>query len=198
VKPTPAKKQGLIFIISGPSGSGKTTLAERVVKSKGLKDKLIKSVSLTTRPIRSGEREGEDYFFVSERQFQRLLKAKKILEWTRYLGYYYATPKDFIERHLTKGRHLILCLDVKGARMLKRCYPHQTVTIFVKPPSLGALRNRIEKRCDKTSTEEICNRLRMAGRELRAAGEYDYCLLNENLKQVVKALKDIMVSKINA
>jgi guanylate kinase len=198
VNRTQAKKQGLVFVISGPSGSGKTTLASRVVASKELKGKLIKSVSLTTRPMRSGETEGRDYFFVSEGRFRRLLREKKILEWTSYLGYYYATPRALIERLLDQGKHLILCLDVKGARKLKREYPRQTVTIFVKPPSIGTLRSRIEKRCDRTTNKEICSRLHRAGLEMRAAGEYDYCLLNENLQQVVKALKAIIVCKIDA
>jgi guanylate kinase len=192
------KKQGFIFVVSGPSGSGKTTLASRVVTSKKLRGTLLKSVSLTTRPKRSGEREGRDYFFVSAGRFRRLLREKKILERTSYLGYDYATPKAFVERILKKGKHLILCLDVKGARALKRHYPAQTVTIFVKPPSIGTLRSRIEKRCARTTDREICGRLRRATAELRAAGKYDYCLLNKNLRQVVKALQDIIISKIKA
>jgi len=100
VKRKSIKKQSFLFIVSGPSGSGKTTLASSVLKSPELKNRLIKSISLTTRPRRPGEKDKKDYFFVPEERFKKLLKAKKILEWTRYLGYYYATPKDFVESQL--------------------------------------------------------------------------------------------------
>jgi guanylate kinase len=183
-------------VVSGPSGSGKTTLATDVVASKELKKKLSKSISLTTRPRRAGERHKKEYFFVSKKTFQRLLKAKKILEWTKYLGYYYATPKDFVEGQLKKGRSLILCLDLKGARRLKRLYPKNTVTIFVLPPSLNALKERIRKRCDKTKSRELHYRLRLAEKELLLAGSYEYCLLNEDLNRGVKELKSIILSKI--
>ncbi|MDD5155421.1 MAG: guanylate kinase [Candidatus Omnitrophica bacterium] len=192
------KKQGFLFIVSGPSGSGKTTLASGLLKAPELKNSLVRSVSLTTRPRRRGERDKKDYFFVSENEFKRLLKAKKILEWTRYLGYYYATPKDFVEGYLKKNKHLILCLDIKGARALKRFYPENAVTIFVMPSSLSVLKSRIEKRSRETAKEEIRGRLRLAENELLAADTYDYCLVNEDLKQGVEELKGIILAKIKS
>lgn len=196
MKQKPAKRQGLLFVVSGPSGSGKTTLATEILAAKEIKRRLSKSISLTTRPRRPGERDKRDYLFVSKKAFKELLKAKKILEWTRYLGYYYATPKDFVEGRLRKGRSLILCLDLKGARRIKRLYPENTVTIFVLPPSLNALKERIRKRCDKTKPRELHRRLRLAEKELLLADSYDYCLLNEDLKQGVKELKGIILNKI--
>ncbi|MGE5197063.1 MAG: guanylate kinase [Deltaproteobacteria bacterium] len=190
------KKSGFIFIVSGPSGSGKTTLAAEVLRARELKGRVFKSVSFTTRPIRSREKDGKDYFFVSKKDFRELLKAKKILEWTKYLGYYYATPRDFVEGQLKKNRHLILCLDLKGSRKIKRLYPGNTVTIFVMPPSLGVLKNRIKNRCKHTTAEDVHKRLKMARRELLAAERYDYCLLNQDLKQGVKELKGIILSRI--
>jgi guanylate kinase len=127
------KAAGRIFVVSGPSGSGKTTLLKRALAGKFLKKKFVKSVSITTRPKRSGEREARDYFFVKPLEFRRLNKAKKILEWTRYLGYYYGTKKEFLEERLIEGKHLALCLDHKGALRLKKLYPKNTVTIFVDP-----------------------------------------------------------------
>lgn len=185
-----------IFIIAGPSGSGKTTLAKNLLKHPQLKDRLVKSVSLTTRPKRSGEKEARDYFFISEKEFYRLRKSKKILEWTRYLGYYYATPKDFVEDRLAKGRDLIFCLDLKGTLKIKRFYPQNTVAIFILPPSLAALQERIEKRCQKTKQAEIRERLRMAKEEVLASHRYDYCLTNRKLQDTVTKLKEVILKEI--
>jgi guanylate kinase len=189
-------KRGLIFIVSGPSGSGKTTLVGRVLEDGELKKRLVRSVSYATRPKRSGEKNGKHYFFISQTQFKQARKAKKILEWTRYLGYYYATPKDFFEKHLKKGKNIILCLDVKGAFRIKRAYPRNTVTIFVVPPSLGVLGERMRRRCNKTDSEEIRRRVRLAEDELLLAHRYDYCLVNKNLDKVAKELGAIILNKI--
>jgi len=190
------KKQGLIFIISGPSGSGKTTLAEKLLGNKTLKNKLARSISFTTRPRRSGEQDKKDYFFISEKRFQQEQKAKKIIEWTKYLGYYYATPKEFIERQLNKAKHIILCLDLKGAFTVKRQYPENTVTVFVLPPSLDTLLHRITARCNKTKEEEVKQRLTLAQQELSAADKYDYCVVNKDLNQAVKQLQGIILNEV--
>ncbi|MDP3731477.1 MAG: guanylate kinase [Candidatus Omnitrophota bacterium] len=191
-----SEKQGLIFIISGPSGSGKTTLAEKILGNKRLKNKLARSISFTTRPKRSGEQDKKDYFFISGKRFKREQKAKKILEWTKYLGYYYATPKDFIERQLHKAKHIILCLDLKGAFSVKRQYPGNTVTIFVIPPSLDTLLQRITSRCNKTKEGEVRQRLRLAQQELSACEKYDYCVVNKDLNQAIKELQGIILKEI--
>lgn len=189
--------QGVIFIISGPSGSGKTTLLKHLLKAKGLKNCLIKSTSFTTRPKRPNEQGGQDYFFISEKEFKRQLKAKKILEWTKYLGYYYATPRELVARHLKEGNHIILCLDLKGALRVKRLYPHNTVTIFILPPSLKTLWERIRGRSQKTKEQEIDKRMRLATKELLAAPRYDYCLVNKDLVKAVTELQDFILNKIN-
>ncbi len=191
-----SKKQGLIFIISGPSGSGKTTLVKNLLGNKTLKNKLVRSISFATRPKRSGEEDKKDYFFISERRFKQEQKAQNLLEWTKYLGYYYATPKDFIERQLDKDKHVILCLDLKGALTIKQRYPKHTVTIFVMPPSLGALLHRITRRCNKTKDEEVRQRLTLAQQELSAADRYDYCVVNKDLDQATKQLKGIILKEI--
>ena len=187
-----------IFVISGPSGSGKTTLLKRVLLDKLLKNKLAKSVSLTTRAKRSGEREAKDYFFVSPGEFRRLNKAKKILEWTRYLSYYYGTKRDYLEETLKKGRHLALCLDLRGALKLKKLYPENTVTIFVEPPSINELRARIEGRCSKTKPEEVDRRVKLAVAELKNAHRYDYILINKNLAKAESRLEHIILKEIEA
>ena len=186
---------GRIFVISGPSGSGKTTLLTSLVQDKKIGKRLVKSCSLTTRPKRSGEREAREYFFVSPREFERLLKAKKILEWTRYLGYYYGTPKEGLEEQLKAGKNVGICLDLKGSRIIKKLYPDNAVTIFVLPPSLGVLKERIQNRCSHTHQEEVRQRLLLARRELQAAKEFDYSILNQNLPVALKKLKSIFLKE---
>jgi guanylate kinase len=189
-------KSGIIFVISGPSGSGKTTILNRLLAIKELKSGLIKSISYTTRPKRSKEKHGKDYFFISEEQFKDNLKAKKILEWTKYLGYYYATPKEFVEGKLAAGKHVVLCLDLKGATRIKRLYPKNTVTIFVKPPSLELLYNRIEGRCHRTKKTEIHKRLALARQEVLEAHRFDYSFVNDDLRQVVREIKEVIICKV--
>jgi len=193
---TSHKANGIIFIICGPSGSGKTTLARNLLADKSLKGKLNRPISLTTRPKRSGEKDKKDYFFVSEERFNEQKKRKKILEWTKYLGYYYATPRDFIEGRLEKGKNIILCLDLKGASTIKRLYPKNTVIFFVMPPSIDALLHRITNRCNKTREKEIRQRLELARRELRVCRRYDYCIVNKDLEKATEKLRGIILKKI--
>ncbi|MFH0763372.1 MAG: guanylate kinase [Candidatus Omnitrophota bacterium] len=190
------KGTGKIFVISGPSGSGKTTLVARLIRDRMLRNRLAKSVSLTTRRRRTGENSGRDYFFISEKEFKDRRRKQKILEWTKYLGYYYATPKDFIERRLKQGKNVILCLDLKGARKIKQCYPDEAVTIFIIPPSLAELKARIEKRC-RTASRELKQRLRLAQGELAGSRRYDYTVANSNFLQALNALKAIILGEIN-
>ena len=193
--PCTRQSQGKIFVISGPSGSGKTTLLSSLIQDKKIGKSLVKSCSVTTRPKRSKEREAKEYYFVSVLEFKRLIKAKKILEWTRYLGYYYGTPKGPLEKQLKSLKNVGLCLDLKGAKTLKKLYPRNTVTIFVLPPSLGALKERIQKRCRKTNQKEVKQRMLLAARELKVAGEFDYCVLNQTLAVAVKELKNIFLQE---
>ena len=193
-----SKKRGLLFIVSGPSGSGKTTLLKNLLSRQDLKCKLTRSISFTTRHKRSGEQEKKDYFFISERRFKKEQEAQNLLEWTRYLGYYYATPKDFIERQLKEAKNIILCLDLKGALTLKRRYQQNTVTIFVMPPSQDTLLERITQRCNKTKEEEVKQRLKLAQEELAARARYDYCMVNKDLSQATQQLKGIILKEITS
>lgn len=185
-------------MVSGPSGSGKTTLLANLLEAKEFKQRLARSISLTTRPKRSGEKNAQDYFFLTKKRFKQLQKAKKILEWTKYLGYYYATPRDFVEKQLRKGKSLVLSLELKGALQIRRLYPENTITIFIMPPSLGVLKGRIEKRCNKTKRQEISGRLKLAKEEVRVSGRYDYCLTNRDLKNTVKELQKIVSREIES
>jgi guanylate kinase len=190
------KRMGTIFVLSGPSGSGKTTLAQAVLKDNKFSGKLQKSVSFTTRPARKGEKDRKDYFFISEKEFRLARRKQKILEWTNYLGYYYGTVRDFVEAQLENSRGLVLCLDLKGAARIKELYPKNSVTIFIMPPSLEELARRIENRHRETSPGEITRRLNLAKREIARAGQFDFCVVNNDLARAVKALKGIIVRKI--
>jgi len=190
-------KKGKIFVISGPSGSGKTTLAQSLLKDRKLKKKIARAVSFTTRPKRSGEKNRKDYFFISQNDFKEKLKAKKILEWTRYLGYYYGTAKDFLESQLYKSKAIVLCLDLKGAARIKKLYPEITTTIFVMPASLDELYSRIKNRCRDPKTLEINRRLKLASREVRAKKRYDHVIVNEDLETAVRQLKGIININLN-
>jgi len=185
----------MIFVISGPSGSGKTTLRDELLRDKALKAHFVKSISFTTRQKRLREANKKDYIFISEPEFKRKLKAKKILEWTKYSGYYYATSKDFVDKHLKSSKNIILCLDLKGALRIKKLYSRNCITIFILPPSIKALRDRIEGRCKKTKKKEIHERLKLAKRELSEANKYDYCVVNKNLTQAVKELRGIILKE---
>ena len=123
--------------------------------------------------------------------------GKKVLEWTRYLGYYYGTPKEPLQKQLKGGKFVGLCLDLKGARILKKIYPHNTVTIFVLPPSLSVLKERIQNRSRQTNPQEVRQRMLLARRELRAAGKFDYCVLNQNLPVALKELKNIFFAALS-
>ncbi len=185
-------------MVSGPSGSGKTTLLKRLTRDRLIAKKLARSVSYTTRAKRPGERQGRDYFFITQQEFRRFLREKKIIEWTKYLNNYYATPRGFAEKQLKSGKVLLLCLDVKGASRNKRLYPRQSTTIFILPPSLPELRKRITSRCCRTKKKEIKKRLALADAEIIRACQYDYCLLNKDLNQVTRELREIILTDTKA
>lgn len=189
-------KKKIIFVISGPSGSGKTTLVNRVLADGALKKKLIRSVSYTTRPRRSGEKDSRDYVFISDKKFREQIRSKKFIEWIKYLGYYYGTSRRILEGQLNKSDGVLLCLDVRGALKIKRLYPQSARLIFVKPPSLMQLPARIKNRCNKIKEKEVRQRLRLAAREVRAAGKYDYSIVNSELSAALKALRNILLTEI--
>ena len=184
--------KGFIFVLVGPSGSGKTTLAKKILQAPGLKHQLIKPASFTTRPKRPGERNGRDYIFVSAGKFQALLRQKKVLEHTRYLGYDYATPRTLARQAKARAAHRILCLDIKGALFVKRAYPARAIIIFIKPPSLRIAKERIVGRSARTSLNELKQRMRLARREIGFAKQCDYCLVNNNLNKAGREIERVI------
>jgi len=187
--------RGVVFVVSGPSGSGKTTLIRLLLSGPG-KRSMVRSVSLTTRARRTGERHGRDYFFISEEDFLRRRAAKKILEWTRYLGYYYATSKDFVEEAVRGGKHVVLCLDYRGVKQIRKAYADQAVSIFILPPSLPELEQRIRSRCRRTCSAEIRQRILSAKDEVARAGQYDYRITNTHIQDALRQLRDVVSREI--
>lgn len=174
--------------MSSPSGGGKTTVVARLLSEM---PKLMRSISVTTRPRRRGERQGRDYHFVSAAAFQRLRRTGRLLEWARVHGASYGTPKEPILRALDRGRHVVLSIDVQGAKQIRRALKHRAVLIFLLPPSISQLRQRLMKRQTDTPVA-IRRRMAAARRELACAPWYDEIVVNDQLEQAVSAVKAII------
>ena len=184
------RRQGRIVIISGPSGSGKTTLHKRLLDSPRLKGVLVKSISATTRARRPGEKHGRDYLFLTPVLFEHKIRRRHFLEWQKVFGNYYGTPKRQALALLNKGAHLLLCIDVKGAAVVRKEFP-DACNIFIKTPSMKALRDRLTRRASETrSTLDM--RLNVAKRELKEAKYYDHVVVNARLDKAGNGLERIV------
>lgn len=181
---------GIVFIVSAPSGAGKTTLTRKVL---GIYPEMSLSVSCTTRHPREGERPGEDYHFVSEKRFRRMLDAGEFAEWAEVHGSLYGTPQGVLERQLRRGRDVLLDIDVQGARQIRRHFPG-AVSIFVLPPSLKELRHRLSAR-GTDERETIQQRSRNAEREILEIRRYDYSIVNRDVDEAVKRLAAIIAAE---
>jgi len=179
--------KGSLFVISAPSGAGKTTVCHRVLES--IPD-LAYSISHTTRPPRYGEKDGVDYFFVSEDEFLRMRERGDFLEWALVHNNYYGTAKRQISDCLGSGKDILLDIDVQGARQV-RDQLSEVILIFILPPSWEVLEERLGKR---QSDDEEALKLRMANarNEVRAVREYDYIIINDDLDEAVRNFKAIV------
>lgn len=179
----------MLFVITGPSGCGKSTLVQHVVKE--IKD-LEFSVSFTTRKKRDSEKEGKDYYFVSENEFKEMIKDNKLVEWAVVHGHFYGTSRREIEK---KGmrKDLILDIDVEGARQIKEKFK-KAIFIFVLPPKFDELKARLLKR-GQESPEAIHMRLEVARKEIRFYPRFDYIIINDSLDEALMELKSIILSE---
>jgi len=177
-------KRGHIFIVSAPSGSGKTTLCRALMEH--IPD-LLYSVSFTTRPRRNGENEGIDYYFLSKEEFEKGIKEGKWAEFANVHWNYYGTSADILDKGLHSGKDILLDIDVQGAEQILKRYP-ESVTIFISPPSMDALKQRLEKR-GTDSGEVIKRRLKDAEKELARKDVYRHIIENDKLQ---KAVDDII------
>jgi len=187
---TGAKERGLVFVISAPSGTGKTTLVRRVMEQ--LPD-LHFSVSYTTRYPRSNEQEGEDYYFVSSSVFQKMVERGEFLEWAKVLGNCYGTTLASVNQLASKGMDLILDIDTQGAKKVMEKMD-QTILIYILPPSLEALRERLVER-GLDSPEMIQLRLASARKDMEEAHWYHYLIVNEKIDDAIEKLKAIIIAE---
>ncbi len=177
---------GRLFVTSAPSGTGKTTINSRLAEEGVVRV----SISSTTRPAREGEKHGVQYFFVSKEEFLNMRDQGAFLEWAEVYGYYYGTSKEWVFRHLSQNKNILLEVDIQGARAVKKQMP-EAVLIFIRPPSLEHLTERIVSRA-KDSAEVIKRRLASAESELARADEYDHVIINDDLERAVSKIRAII------
>lgn len=175
---------GKLVILSGPSGTGKTTIVQRLL---GAVPGLVRSVSATTRPPRPGEREGEDYFFLSREAFDRKAREGAFIEHAEVFGHAYGTPREFVERETAAGRSVILAIDVQGADQVRRRYS-PVISIFVLPPSLSELERRLRAR-GTDAEAAIAGRLAQARAEMARKDQYDFVVVNDDIGAAVRAVR---------
>lgn len=187
-------KKGKIFILSGPSGSGKTSIHERILISSRLNRKIVRSVSMTTRDKRPGERQGRDYFFVTKKMFEYKVRAGHMLEWAKVFRHYYGTPAKYVRDILSSGKSVLLCIDVQGARQIMKKYP-DAIALFVKAPSLGELQKRLSKRSTETS-KDLGIRLDVAKKELKQAKNYDVVIINDKLSKACQQAEQYILTQL--
>ncbi len=179
--------RGRLVVLSAPSGSGKTTVLQMLQK---VEPRAARSISMTTRPPRAGERQGRDYRFVTPAQFSKARRNGQLLEHARILGHWYGTPRRTVENLLRRGKDVLLVIDVQGAEQVRRSgFP--AVTIFLMPPSLAALGARLTGRATE-SPAQIRARLRLARRELKQLKKFDYAVINDRLAEAVGKIRAIL------
>ncbi|CAP18634.1 Guanylate kinase [Candidatus Phytoplasma mali] len=182
-------KKGLLIIISGPSGVGKETVRKALFNIKN--HNFIYSISFTTRPQRSYEKQGKNYYFVSEKQFLNYINKDYFLEWAKFLGYYYGTPRNAIEEDMKKGKEVIVEVEVEGALKIREKNIKDAVFIFIVPPSKKSLYDRLKKR--GTETEQIIQqRIQKADKEFLLAYKYDYIVMNDEINNAANRIISII------
>lgn len=189
--------KGLLIVLSGPSGVGKGTVRRQIFKDKSLN--LAYSISMTTRSPRAKEIEGVDYFFVSKEEFLKGIEEDKFLEHATFVGNYYGTPKEYVEKLREKGKNVFLEIEVEGAKQVLSKYKDDegVLSIFLLPPSLDELEKRIRGR--RSEEEEIIQeRLNKAKREINLKTNYQYNVLNDNIYRASDEIRDIIRKKLNS
>jgi len=178
-----------LIVISAPSGAGKTTLCERLMAEFG--DKIVLSISTTTRSIRHYEREGVHYFFVTPEEFRAKIQRGEFAEWAEVHKNLYGTARKTIENCLAGGKHVLFDIDVQGAMSLRGQYGDRVLLIFIHPPSLEVLQERLTKRKGDSSTS-IETRLRNAYNELEWSRKFDHQITNDDLERAYRELREIV------
>lgn len=185
------RRQGCLWVLSSPSGGGKTTITQALLSQD---PQLSPSISMTTRPPRSHEQEGKDYYFVSTVEFERYANDNFFAEQTFIFGHRYGTPRQALQALLDKGQDIIFAIDWQGARQLRHSFPHHVVTVFILPPSLTELHRRLLHR-GQDSPEVMKARLEGAAEDIQHWSEYDYALINKDFEATVAELRTVMAAE---
>lgn len=181
--------RGNLIVVSAPSGAGKTTVVKAILAKY---PSMLFSVSATTRPKRDIEVDGKDYFFLERADFERRIAAGELVEWEEIYGNLYGTLKAEVNKALTTGRTMLFDIDVKGGLSIKRMYPHESVIIFIKPPGIEVLRDRLRNR--KTEDEATFRRrMDRVAMELGMASQFDYQVVNDNLEQAIAEVNKLVI-----
>lgn len=181
--------KGGVFIISGPSGSGKDTVLAELFRNR---PDLLFSISSVTRPMRSGEKEGDKYNFISREKFEYMIDNDMLLEHNVFVNNYYGTPREPVERAIAEGKDIIIEVDVNGAAQIRQKLP-EAVSIFIMPPSFEELKRRLRGR--GTESEELIEkRLNSALGEIKRATEYDYIIVNDNITAAADDILSVILS----
>lgn len=181
--------KGFLVILSAPSGTGKSTICKKLLARR--KD-LRYSISCTTRQPRPGERHGKHYFFLTKEEFKKKIQRNEFLEWAVVHDEYYGTPREYIEKTLKEGTSIMLAIDVQGAAAIHRKMP-ESVLIFVTPPSIESLKERLAARRD--ASESVAKRLANSKDELAHFKKYDYLVVNDDLEKAVAQVEAILVAE---
>jgi guanylate kinase len=187
-------RRGILIVVSAPSGGGKTTLVKAALVADA---ELSLSVSCTTRPARTGEVDGRDYFFVDAAEFGRRRDAGEFVEWAEVFDHAYATPRAPLDAAIAAGHDVLLDVDIQGARSIKRVYPADAVGVFVVPPSFAELEQRLRAR-GTDSVAQIKRRLDRAREEIQASretGVYDYVIVNRDRARAARELQAIVAAE---
>lgn len=180
--------RGKLIVVSAPSGAGKTTIVKAILAKY---PSLLFSVSATTRPIRAGEVDGRDYFFLQREEFERRIKAGQLVEWEEIYGNLYGTLKSEVDKALSAGKTMLFDIDVRGVLSIKRHYQNDTVVIFIRPPSVEVLRSRLLNR--KTEDEATMKRrLDRVTMELETGNQFDYQVINDDLQTALREVDQII------
>ncbi len=188
------KKKGLLIILSGPSGVGKETVRNRLEKIR--KFELVYSISMTTRSPRNQEVDGINYYFVSEEEFKKNIANDNFLEYARFVGNYYGTPKDKVEALRDAGHNVLLEIEINGAKqVMSKVKDDAVISFFLMPPSLETLEARIRKR--KTESEEVIAEVFQKGKEeMTMTDDYDYVILNDKVNRAAEEISDLIERKL--
>ncbi|WLR47007.1 guanylate kinase [Halobacillus litoralis] len=183
-------QKGILFILSGPSGVGKGTVRKALFEQS---TDLRYSISMTTRDPREGEVDGVDYFFKSRDEFEKLISEGQLIEHAEYVGNYYGTPRQYVEKTLNEGKDVFLEIEVQGALKVRENFP-EGVFVFLIPPSLEELKDRIVNRGTETE-DKVKNRLKAAKEEIDMMDAYDYVVVNDQIDNAVTKVKSIVASE---